>query len=207
MEEQTDQAHVYTRARGFVAVLRDPVVVILFLAGLFDGLSGNPIHSILLISAAVALTWEGMVGRPIPPPTESVPPLAAPTRNPSTRAGLIAGGIVFAVIVGQFGRYSWPATVPVVLLGAVAVVIAWRGRSHTPAPAPLGPVGAITWAALFVALSLWELTNLLLQPSFTTDSYAHPTLSVLTDPILASHLGRSVALLAWLAFGWFLVER
>jgi hypothetical protein len=116
---------------------------------------------------------------------------------------------VFVAIVGRFGRYSWPATVPVALLGAVGIAIAWRGRSHASAsaPTPVDPVGATTWAAVFVALSLWELTNLLLQPSFTTDSYAHPTLSVLTDPIQASHLGRSVALFAWLAFGWFLVER
>jgi hypothetical protein len=60
---------------------------------------------------------------------------------------------------------------------------------------------------VFVALGLWELTQLLLQPSLTTDSQAHPTLSVLTDPVLGTHPGRSIALFAWAAFGWFLLQR
>jgi hypothetical protein len=63
------------------------------------------------------------------------------------------------------------------------------------------------WAAVFLALGVLELTNLLLQRSFKADSHAHPTLSVLTDPILASHPGRSVALLTWLTVGWFLLKR
>ena len=57
------------------------------------------------------------------------------------------------------------------------------------------------------ALSLWELISLLLQPSLTTDSYAHPTISVLTDPVLASHPGRTIVLILWLAFGWFLLRQ
>jgi hypothetical protein len=65
----------------------------------------------------------------------------------------------------------------------------------------------VAWILVFVALGLWELTNLLLQPSLTTDSQAHPTLSVLTDPVLGSHLGRSIGLALWLGLGWFLVRR
>ena len=57
----------------------------------------------------------------------------------------------------------------------------------------------MAWVSLFIALGLWELSALLLQPTLTTDSYAHPTISVLTDPVLATHLGRSIALFAWLA--------
>ena len=63
----------------------------------------------------------------------------------------------------------------------------------------------MAWAAVFVTLGLWELTQLLLQPTLTTDSYAHPTISVLSDPVLATHPGRSIALFVWLALGWFLV--
>jgi len=60
---------------------------------------------------------------------------------------------------------------------------------------------------VFLALALWELAALLLQPSLTSPSAAHPTISTLMDPVLASHLGRSIALLLWLAFGWLLMER
>jgi hypothetical protein len=120
----------------------------------------------------------------------------------------VAGGLAFAVVVGGFGRYSWPATVAVVSVGAMAIAAEWgRPVQAGSERARLDPVGAAVWAAVFVALGVLELTNLLLQPSLKADSYAHPTLSVLTDPILASHPGRSVALLVWLVVGWFLLER
>jgi hypothetical protein len=121
---------------------------------------------------------------------------------------LIAAGLGYAVFVGGFARYSWPATTAVIIPGAAALVVSWRGPLRQDSgSARLDPLGILAWAAVFVALSLWELTSLLLQPSFTTDSYAHPTISVLTDPVLASHPGRTVALVLWLAFGWFLLRQ
>lgn len=194
------------RARGGRPALRDPLIVlVLLMAGTFDWLSGNPIHSVLLFAAAAAVAWEAArahrrgQGRP--------------TAHPATAGGAsgriaVAGGLAFAVVVGGFGRYSWPATVAVVSVGAMAIAAAWRRPVQAGSErARLDPVGAAVWAAAFVALGVLELTNLLLQPSLKADSYAHPTLSVLTDPILASHPGRSVALLVWLVVGWFLLER
>jgi hypothetical protein len=54
---------------------------------------------------------------------------------------------------------------------------------------------------------LWELQALLQQPNLTASSYTHPTISTLTDPVLAGWGGRSVLLAVWLLLGWFLVER
>ena len=67
--------------------------------------------------------------------------------------------------------------------------------------------GTLAWVAVLVAGCLWELGALLQQPSLTTDSYSHPTVSTLTDPVLANSPGRAVVLLGWLALGWYLVER
>jgi len=120
----------------------------------------------------------------------------------------LAGGACYAAIVGSFSRYSWPATVGVIALGAAVVAVGWRGplrRRRDPGPLP--PVGSTLWAGLLVAGGLWELVSLLLQPDLRTASYAHPTISALTDPLLASHAGRSAALAAWLAIGWFLAGR
>jgi hypothetical protein len=198
------------------------VVVILVLAGIFDWLSGNPIHSILLFGAAAAVVagdapasrsrW-GMrvaaapsgVGAVV---VEAGPPRPGPSaRRPAARIAL-PGGVAYAIIVGGLARYSWPATIVVGLTGSIAITIAWRkplptgGRS-----ARLDRLGAAVWGSVFAGLGILECTNLLLQPSLKTNSYAHPTLSVLTDPILASHPGRSIALFLWLALGWFLVQR
>jgi hypothetical protein len=58
-----------------------------------------------------------------------------------------------------------------------------------------------------VAGCLWELSSLLQQPTLTTSSYAHPTISTLTDPALSTWAGRSIVFAGWLGLGWFPVER
>jgi len=204
------KARIDRRSRVGQATLRvakDPVVAILLLAGIFDGLADNPIHAILLIGVALALAADAVVGSGGEAAAESVP-------RPSIelgrwgKAALLAAAASFAILIGRFPRYSWPATAAIVVPGTVVLVLAWPGRvGRHPEATKLDPAGVLAWVAVFVGLALWELTNLLLQPSLTTDSYAHPTLSVLTDPFLASSVGRAIGLFLWLGLGWFLVDR
>jgi hypothetical protein len=120
----------------------------------------------------------------------------------------LAGGALYAVLAGSFSRYSWPVTVPVAALGAAVVVAGWRGPRHSrPAPARLPGIGLALWGLVLVAGCLWELSSLFQQPTLATSSYAHPTISTLTDPVLSTWAGRSIFLAAWLGLGWFLVER
>jgi hypothetical protein len=136
------------------------------------------------------------------------PQARARWRRPALIAAWLAGGVLYAVVVGSFSRYSWPATVPVAGLGAVVVAIGWRGPCHTrPAPPRPPLAGLALWGAVFVAACLWELWSLLEQPNLATSSYAHPTISTLTDPVLSTWAGRSIVLAGWLGLGWFLVER
>jgi len=184
------------------AAVRDPIIGILLLAGIFDWLSGNAIHSVLLFTAALALAWDAIVPHPIEGTGPAVP---VPTRLGPIP---VAGALAYSVIIGGFGRYSWTTTIAVIVPAGAALALAWRRRGHAgPGPKRLDPVGEVAWASVFVALALWELTQLLLQPSLTTDSYAHPTISVLTDPVLTTHPGRSIVLFLWLALGWFLLQR
>ena len=182
--------------------LREPIVVILLMAGFFDGISGNPIHAVILGTVAVALAFDLDRDAVMPRPVGG----ATAWRSRRWTLATLAVALVYAV--GTFGRYSWPATVVIILPGVAVLALAWRG------PLPGAPTltrpdqrGAWLWAGVFVALALWELAALLLQPSLTTDSYAHPTISVLSDPALASHPGRTAIMVVWLAFGWFLVQR
>jgi hypothetical protein len=159
-------------------------------------------------NAAAAGASSGAPPAPISAGPVGGPQARARWRRPALIAACAAGGILYAVVVGSFSRYSWPATVPVAGLGAVVVAIGWRGPRHTrPAP-PRPPVaGLALWGAVFVAACLWELWSLLEQPNLATSSYAHPTISTLTDPVLSTWAGRSIVLAGWLALGWFLVER
>lgn len=120
----------------------------------------------------------------------------------------LAGVPTYALIVGSFGRYSWPATAGVVGLGSAVVVVGWGGPiRQREIPGQLPRTGVIIWTALLVFGGLWELGALLGQPNITTSSYAHPTISTLTDPLLAFSVGRATALVIWIAAGWWLVER
>ena len=135
------------------------------------------------------------------------PPVRARWRRPVLLTAGLAGGALYAVVVGSFSRYSWPATVAVAGLGAAVVAAGWRGRRPArPAPPRPPAVGLALWGTVFVAACLWELWSLLEQPNLATSSYAHPTISTLTDPVLSTWAGRSVVLAAWLGLGWFLVE-
>jgi hypothetical protein len=193
--------------RHWTAPAKDLVVLVLVLAGIFDGISDNPIHSLLLIGVAVGLARADVLGLPAIPDRPAAPPARAEGRG-VVRLLAVLGLISYAVLIGGFGRYSWPATVAVVIPGAIALILSLRGPLQSrPDPGPISPTGAVAWSSVFVGLGLWELTQLLLQPSLTTDSWAHPTFSVMTDPALASHPGRTIALAIWLALGWFLLGR
>jgi hypothetical protein len=209
-----------------LAGLREPIVVILLLIAFFTWISGKPLDGLLMLVVGVSLAWDtgrrarrggAPEGRPAGNGSSfsaadgdaapAVRPDAARWRRLMVPAWLAAGA-TYVLLVGSFSRYSWPATVPVAALGAAVVVAGWRGpRRSRPAPAKLPAIGLALWGVVLVAGCLWELSSLLRQPSLTTSSYAHPTISTLTDPVLGTWAGRSIFLAAWLGLGWFLVER
>jgi hypothetical protein len=129
-------------------------------------------------------------------------------RNPALATAAVAGVLAYAWVGGGFRRFTMPATGAVVLPGAVVLYLAaWRPPPRVPPPRRIDPAGARAWAALALALCLWELWAFLHQPTPTVGSYDHPTLSVLSDLLLASHPARSLALLAWLGCGRSLLRR
>ncbi len=141
-----------------------------------------------------------------PPGSDAVP---GSRRKPRLVGAILgAAGLLYAGVVGSFSRYSWPVTIAVVALGCLMVAIGWQGPLRQREPLTGTPLRrAWLWAVVLVTGGLWELNSLLQQPHLTTDSFAHPTISALTDPLLASHPGRSIALGAWLLIGWFVVGR
>lgn len=208
--------------------VRQPIVAILLLIAFFTVLSGKPLDGFLLSIVATALAWDAGMrtreasteesgdDRRVPADGDDLGGLAQPSAwrlragRPALR--LTALGmtltVIYSIVVGSFTRYSWPATAGVAGLGAGVVIVGWGGPTRQRAiPGRFSRAGVTVWGSLFVVASLWELGALLGQPDFETGSYAHPTISTLTDPLLASSLGRSVALLGWIALGFFLVDR
>jgi hypothetical protein len=216
--------------------LRQPIVLILLLIAFFSTISGKPLDGLLMLLVAAGLAWDaGRRSREVPPRPDvaaagNAPAGPAEGQSPATKAGpaegqssapppsrrrravlavtWLAGGALYAAVVGSFSRYSWPATAGVAALGATVVLIGWPSPLRPrPDPGRLPMPGTTLWGGLLVAGGLWELGALIQQPGLTVSSAAHPTISTLTDPLLGSHGGRSIALAVWLLLGWLLVER
>lgn len=209
--------HRWLSALGHHAAwgLREPIIVILLLSGVFTVISGSLVHGALLLAVAAALALDAARNRhrtaAVPRSDAAGPAGAAPPAAHRWVLPILAvlGGIgLYAVVAGSFIRYSWPATVVVAAVAALAVAIGWRGPLRPGRdPGPLPARGRALWGALLVAAGGWELAAYFMQPSLSTISYAHPTISALTDPLLRSYPGRSAALAIWLLIGWFLAER
>jgi hypothetical protein len=215
-----------TPGQAALSGLRHPLVGILLLIGLCSAISGKPLDGFLMATVAVLLAWDAararLRGWPGYPgaATASTPARQDPTAPPGrvrtpwrparlvAAAAGVAAAVSYAAIVGDFSRYSWPVTIAVVALGCLMVAIAWQGPIRSrPALTGRPLQRAWLWAAVLVAGGGWELSSLLQQPHLTTDSYAHPTISALSDPVLASQPGRAVFLAGWLLLGWLLAAR
>ncbi len=184
-------------------------VIVLVLAGFFDGISDNWLHGLVLWTAAYVVGWEAAQERlGAAPPEQPLLPRSAPgRRSRTTSAVLVVTALLFAATVGSWHRYTWPMTAAIVVVAIAGLAVGWRGPLTAPTPAPaLDRVGSRLWVGLAVAAGLWELFALSRQPSLTQGSYAHPTVSVLMDSVLSTHAGRSLVVLAWLALGWFLLD-
>jgi hypothetical protein len=216
-----------TYGQATIAGVRQPIVLILLLIAFFTTVSGKPLDGFLMLTVAALMLWDaartllrggptgpGAAGPRVSAATSGAAADARGSPQPGagrrwlTGLGWLTAGLAYAGTVGEFRRYSWPATAAIVALGCLMVAIGWQGplrRRQQLTGRALRR--AWVWAVVLVCGGLWELSSLLQQPHLTTDSYAHPTISALTDPLLTSHAGRSVTLSAWLLLGWFLVGR
>lgn len=109
----------------------------------------------------------------------------------------------FMAIMAVTTGITLPPTLAVCAAGSVVWAI---GRYAPPERRPdVGPValsGLVLWGAVFVIFNLWELAAFLLG-----NDDAHPTFSMLTDPLVTFPPTRALAGLAWLAWGWYLLSR
>lgn len=128
--------------------------------------------------------------------------VAAETVRPWTRPGvLVPVFAVLALIGGLFPSFSLEANLYMIVLGAGFAWLGLSGRVPKHAPVPIGR-GAAWWLLPALLLAVVELVDFLLG---STD--AHPTLSLLADPVLDRYAARAAGYFAWLSAFWGLVRR
>ena len=172
------------------ALWRQPAFLIILIAGLFHLGRGAPVDGtvFLVLAAALVLThrWH---------PRAVAPPTTRP--NPYAVLGVVLCSAVYGWVVGHWTPNTTPVRILVALPGLAVVPFAWR---VVDADRRL-PSRRWWWAVVGVLICLWELTSFLFQPDAAVGVYAHPTLSVILDPLFATPVLRSLLIALWLVAG------
>ncbi|MGH3889736.1 MAG: hypothetical protein ACRDSZ_24770 [Pseudonocardiaceae bacterium] len=109
--------------------------------------------------------------------------------------------LLYAVLAAFCRPLTAPAAVAVLLPGAALLAqAAWR--RVPPARAVCSRRSVVPWVVLVLLFGGWELTAALWG-----NDRAHPTFSLLLDPVLETYPGRLLGWLAWLGLGRWLVTR
>jgi hypothetical protein len=152
---------------------------------------------------------------PVPPPGRAGPDArpagvdpagmrpASGHRSRAVPTAVAACVVGYAAVAGGYPSFSLGAAVAVLLPGlALLGYVLVAGPRRPPRPVRRSTRrGAVLWAVPVLSFSALEIVNDTLG-----STHEHPTLSVLADPLLASHPGRSVAMAAWLAAGLAVVR-
>jgi hypothetical protein len=109
--------------------------------------------------------------------------------------------LLYAALAAFCRPLTAPAAVVVLLAGAALLALAAR-RRVPPGRSVCSRRSLVPWVVLVLLFGGWELTAAL----WGNDS-AHPTFSLLLDPVLETYPGRLLGWLAWLGLGRWLVTR
>jgi len=126
------------------------------------------------------------------------------------RGGLATAGVLLYAAAACVTTPLTPAASVAVLLPAVLVLVlagARRVRLDTGRPHERLSRTAFAWGAVVTLTAVGDLAAWLSQPAYDVASAAHPTISVLLDPMTGSPLPRFLLWCCWLYAGYRLVRR
>ncbi len=177
---------------------RDLPILIIIIAGLFHFGRGAEVDGLVFVTIGIALVVAEFRDR------HEVPPRKA---APLGKQWILLGALLclgYGLLVGQWALASAEVILAVAIPGLLILPLAWRvGPSGENRPSRTKWV----WAGVMVLVCLWELISFLSQPDAQTDSYDHPTLSAILNPMFQHEPFRVVVLIAWLAIGFWLARR
>jgi hypothetical protein len=159
--------------------------LIIVIAGCFHLGRGAPVDGIVFLATAVALA-VAEVRRPAPPREREIP------------AATVLAAIPLGWAISMWQPGTVPLAVAVALTGPPMLYLALARGGHGPRT----DAGVWwPWAAVGVAICLWELTAFLQQSDAATANPDHPTLSAILEPLFVHDPGRGVMIICWLAAG------
>jgi hypothetical protein len=124
------------------------------------------------------------------------------TLSPALRWAAV---LLFAVLISDARSLTLPASLAV-LAGGLGI---WWAARFAPPASMVGagtpsasPQNVLVWGVLFVGFAAWEVGAFVIG-----NNDAHPTFSMLADPVLSFGPTRALCGLGWLACGWYLLAR
>jgi hypothetical protein len=186
---------------GWRRLRAEPVIPILVVATMVHIVRRAPLDTAVFGGTAVLIVVDRS--------KTLITPAPATRRFTSLdRRWLDVAAIVFGILVGGLRHGSWPVLMAISVPGVLAAMAVLGARPRADAGSaehPPAPRGSRAWVVVLVALALWELSAFVQQPSPTIDSYDHPVLSSLIDPLLGVPWHRAIAIAVWFALGTRLV--
>jgi hypothetical protein len=183
--------------RAVGTVLRDPVVVILLLAGAAELLAGDPlVDGLVLLTVAAALARDRVRERPPGGVPTTAPGWADRLVRARPTPALVIGGLLYSVAAGGLARFSWPAMVAVAVPGVVGVASAWYA-----APGP--PAEAVTIAGYLLIVGY----GVALELSSRRRGSPVPSFGALLSRVMRTRSGRVGVLVGWAWLGVHFLAR
>jgi hypothetical protein len=173
--------------------------LIIVVAGCFHVGRGALVDGIVFLGTAAALAVaEGVASGPRFHATGRHRQFRAAGGRLSTGKSRLPAAMALAAVPLGWVISTWGlATIAVVVAGPPMLYLALTTGGTVGRPRS----GWWLWAVVGVLTCLWELAQFLQQPDARTDSWDHPTLSVVLDPLVASGPGRTVLVIVWLVAG------
>jgi hypothetical protein len=183
-------------------LVRSPAWLILVITGVVHIIRGAPVDAAIFLGVAGALALTEFRQPPIEDPTTPPPHRVGPTEA----VAVLAGAILFGVVVGTWIPFSTPVETAVIAAGILAITAVWRQPTR-PSPDP-PPVchGALAWMAIGLAWCAWELVSFFHEINVRDVSLNHPTFSDIVEPALTHPVVRWITLTAWSGAGYAMVR-
>lgn len=183
--------------------LSKPLLIIV-IAGCFHLGRGALVDGIVFLGTAAALAVaEGVASGPRFDATGRHRQFPAVGGRLSTGRSRLPAAMALAAVPLGWVISTWGlATIAVTVVGPPMLYLALTTGGTAGRPRS----GWRLWAVVGVLTCLWELAQFLQQPDARTDSWDHPTLSVVLDPLFAPGPGRTVLVIVWLVTGVFLAR-
>ena len=122
---------------------------------------------------------------------------------------VVAGVVLYAAVASLTAPLTPAAAVAVFIPCGVVLVLALSRRVAPDRQMVRGPLSrtALAWGCVVALTAIWDLVAWLHQPAYDVASAAHPTVSLLLDPLTGSPVPRFVLWCLWLFAGCRLVRR